>query len=307
MSDAVNPYQVNVKREMFTCNCESASFVRWTRVTQVRLTEIDQLTCSYGGRDNVRMTEIDVTQLEAGCHVSILPIVVPIIAVIIFISVVVLFVRYHRWYIKYHLVLCRLRDGRTSSNTQGKQHDAMVTYFLHTSNSRDQQGGVARISRWVCTRLLPRAEDDWGLRLYVGDRDDVGGASKMHNFVRGFESSDKLVVCLTREFIDDSDCMNYLATALDSSKPLSKYIFVSFDDIKPTSVPRRLRQLLLLNAPSVMLTWGDVTDEDNHAHQNFWRRMRDELTRDPDQERCRRHFDVLPLLTSNYDRHSDEI
>ena len=30
--------------------------------------------------------------------------------------------------------------------------------------------GMERISRWVCTRLLPRAEDEWGLRLYVGVR-----------------------------------------------------------------------------------------------------------------------------------------
>ena len=303
----VRSIEVNMQREMFMCNCESVSFVRWTRVTHVRLTEKDQLTCSYGDRDNVRMTEIDVDQLEAGCHVSILPIVVPIIAVVIIISVVTLFLRYHRWYIKYHLVLCWLRDGRTSSNTLGKQHDAMVTYFLHAANSRDQQGGVARISRWVCTRLLLRAEDEWGLRLYIGDRDDVGGASKMHNFVRGFESSDKLVVCLTQEFIDDTDCMNYLATALDSSKPLSKYIFVLFDDVQPASVPRRLRQLLLPNAPSVLLTWGDIEVEDEHAHQRFWRHMRDELMRDPDQERCRRRFDVLPLLTTNYDTHSDEI
>ena len=133
--------------------------------------------------------------------------------------------------------------------------DKVVTYFLHALNYCDQMAGVARISRWVCTRLLPRAEDEWGLRLYVGDRDDLGGASKMHNFVRAFQSSDKVVVCLTREFIDDSDCMNYLATALDSSKPLSKYIFVLFDDIQPTSVPRRLRQLILPNSPSTPLTW----------------------------------------------------
>ena len=61
--------------------------------------------------------------------------------------------------------------------------------------------------------------------------------------------------------------MNYLATALDSSKPLSKYIFVLFDDIQLTSIPRRLRQLLLPNAPSVMLTWVDIEDEDDHAHR----------------------------------------
>ena len=101
---------------------------------------------------------------------------------------------------------------------------------------------------------MTHAEDEWGLRLYVGDRDDVGGVSKMHNFVRGFRGSVKVVVCLTREFIDDSDCMNYLATALDSSKLLSKYTFVLFDDVQPTSIPRRLRQLLLSDVPFVCLT-----------------------------------------------------
>ena len=148
----VRPLIVNIQRDMFTCNCRSVPFVRWTRVTHVRLMEKDQLTCSYGDRDNVQMSEIVVDQLEG--HLSILPIVVPITVGVIIISIVVLFVRYHPWYIKYHLVLCWLRDGRTSSNTQGKQHDAMVTYFLYVSNSRDQQVGVARISRWVCTRLL---------------------------------------------------------------------------------------------------------------------------------------------------------
>ena len=296
----VRPLVLNIQREMFACNCESVSFVRWMRMTHVRLTGKDQLTCSYGDLDKVRITEIVVEHLEAGCHVSVLPIVAPIIAVVILISIGGFLVRYHRWYIKYHLVLCWLRDGRTFSSTTGKEHDAMVTYFLHASNSRDQQGGVARISRWVCTRLLPRAEDEWGLRLYVGDRDDVGGASKMHNFVRGFESSDKVVVCLTREFIDDTDCMNYLATALDSSKPLSKYIFVLFDEIQLITLPRRLRQLLLPNAPSVLLTWGDIEVDDMHAPETFWRRMRDALMRDPDQERCRRHFDVIPLLMSQH-------
>ena len=54
------PLEVNVQREMFECNCESVPFLRWRRVTDVRLSDKDQLTCSYGDRDNVRMTEIDV-------------------------------------------------------------------------------------------------------------------------------------------------------------------------------------------------------------------------------------------------------
>ena len=152
---------------------------------------------------------------------------------------------------------------------------------------------------------MKHAEDDWGLRLYIGDRDDVGGVSKMHNFVRGFESSDKVIVCLTRVFIDDGDCMNYLATALDSSKPLFNYIFVLFDDIQPTSFPRRLRQLLRPDSPSITLTWGSLEDEDER--DAFWRRLREALMHDPDQDRCRRRFDVIPLLVSYHDTRVDDV
>ena len=302
----VRPLVVDLQREMFTCNCDSLSFVRWTRVTHVRLASKERLTCFYGDIRDKPLSHIELDIMQTGCREpSVLPIVLPIMAVVIFICLLAVLVRYHRWYIKYHLVLCWLREKRTYSSSQDKQYDAMVLYFMHSTNARQQLGGVARISRWVCTRLLPRAEDEWGLCLYVGDRDDLGGASKIHNFVSGFDSSDKVVVCLTREFIEDIDCMNYLTIALDSNKPLTKYVFVLFDDIQPTSVPRRVGQLLMSNAPSMQITWNRAEDEDETAHEVFWRRMRDALMRDPEQERCRRRFDVIPLLVTRHEHIED--
>ena len=303
------PLVLNLQKQIFTCNCNSASFVRWSQVTHVNLTNKDRLMCLYGNREDVQLTGISMDEFEAGCDVTDkqLTVVVPIVVGIAILVVVILWtVRYHRWYIKYHAILCWKREAGATTRKRENRFEAMVLYFMYSANPSDQQDGVARISRWVCTRLLPRAENEWGLRLYVGDRDDVGGASKMHNFVRGFESSDKLVVCLTREFIDDSDCMNYLATALESSKPLSKYIFVLFDDVQPTSVPRRVRQLLLPDAPSVQITWGCAEDGDCHACDRFWRHMRDALMHDPDQGRCRRRFDAIPLLVSIHDTSGDE-
>ncbi|KAK2153113.1 hypothetical protein NP493_2348g00000 [Ridgeia piscesae] len=299
-------FELNLQGDTLTCHCESVSFVRWIRTTRVRLTDVDKLTCLYRSNRHMLLTAIPMDEFETGCDVADQELIVfGLIVVGIVICVVMLYiVRYHRWYIKYHVTLC-WRQGQ-GATCHEYNHDALVLYFIHAANSRDQEGGVARISRWVCTRLLPRAEDEWGLRLYVGDRDDLGGASKMRNFVRGFQSSDKVVVCLTREFIDDSDCMNYLATALDSSKPLSKYTFVLFDDIQPTSVPRRLRQLLLPDSPSIQVTWDGVEDGDESAHDTFWRRMRDALMHDPDQERCRRRFDTIPLLVSIHDNNMSQ-
>ena len=294
-----SPIAVDLQHEMFMCNCDSLSFVRWTRVTHVQLVSKERLKCTYGDIRDKPLSHTDLEAIESGCRVPfVLVIVVSIVAVLIFICLFAVLARYQRWYINYHRVLCWSRETTTTSSTQDKQYDAMVLYFMHSTNSREQQGGVARISRWVCTRLLPRAEKGWRLSLYVGDRDDVGGEAKIQNFMRGFNCSDKLVVCLTREFIQDIDCMHYLAIALDSNKPLNKYIFVLFDNIQPTSVPRRVGQLLLPNAPSVQITWSSVDDEDETAHKAFWRRMRAALKRNPERERGRRRFDVIPLLMS---------
>ena len=70
-------------------------------------------------------------------------------------------------------------------------------------------------------KLLKHVEDEWGLPLYVGDRDDVGASE-----IGGFDNGDNVVVCLMRQFIDDSELMT---TALGSIKPLPKYIFVLLD------------------------------------------------------------------------------
>ena len=301
----VHLIELNVQREIFTCNCESVSFLRWTRVTHVRLTEKDRLTCKHKHRGVTPLKHVLLEELESGCQISIVPVVVPIVVGVALIMFFLFLVRYHRWYIKYHLVLCWQRGGMLSSRAHEKEYDAMVLYFQHAANPVDQQGGVAGMSRWVSRQLMKHAEDEWGLPLYVGDRDDVGGVSKMHNFVRGFESSDKVVVCLTREFVDDSDCMNYLATALDSSKPLFKYIFVLFDDIQPTSFPRRLRQLLRPDSPCTTLKWGSLEHEDER--DAFWRRLREALMHDPDQDICPRRFDMIPLLASYHDTRGDDI
>ena len=80
------------------------------------------------------------------------------------------------------------------------------------------------------------------MRLYVGDRDDVG-ASK----IGGFDNGDNVVVCLMRQFIDDSELMT---KALGSIKPLPKYIFVLLDVHpifihSPTSTATALTRLCL--------------------------------------------------------------
>ena len=159
----VHLIELNVQREMFTCNCESVSFLRWTHVTRVRLTEPDRLTCVYRHRDDTPLRHLLLEELESGCQVSIVPVVVPVVVGVAIIMFCLFLVRYHRWYIKYHLVLCWMRGGMLSSRAREKECDAMVIYFQHSANPDDQQGGVARISSWVSRQLMKHVEDHWKL------------------------------------------------------------------------------------------------------------------------------------------------
>ena len=59
------------------------------------------------------------------------------------------------------------------SRAQERDYDAIVLYFQHAANSVDHLGGVAIIMRWAC------AEDQWGLRFYFGDRDDVAASGNL--------------------------------------------------------------------------------------------------------------------------------
>ncbi|KAK2153898.1 hypothetical protein NP493_2227g00000 [Ridgeia piscesae] len=191
--------------------------------------------------------------------------------------------RYQRWYIKYHLTLCRLRgDGRLPADRRNNTRNGDV-FPACCQFPRPNLGGVARISRWLCTRLLPRAED-------VGDREDLGGASKMHNFVRGFQSSDARVHRRQRLHELPGDGARQQEAAVQVHLCLVRRY--------PTYIrSRRLRQLLVPDFPCVTLRCGDVNDyDDGEADVTFWRRMRYALTCDTEQERCRRNVEVISLL-----------
>ena len=106
----VRPLAVDLQREMFMCNCDSLSFLLWTRVTQVELVSKERLTCLFGDIKDKSLNDIDVKDIASECRVpSVLPIVVPVVAVVVFICSFAALARYHRWYIKYHMVLCWLR------------------------------------------------------------------------------------------------------------------------------------------------------------------------------------------------------
>ena len=152
----VRPLVVDLQREMFTCNCDSLSFVRWTRVTHVRLASNERLTCSYGDIRDKPLSHIDLDIMQSECRVpSVLPIVLPIVAVVVFICLLAVLLRYHRWYIKYHLVLCWLREKRTSKIVSAAIVYVPLIYPL-TNNESDSTSTTNTATRSPTTTTTTR-------------------------------------------------------------------------------------------------------------------------------------------------------
>ena len=156
----------------------------------------------------------------------------------------------------------------------GHQHryDATVLFFAYATNQADHAAS-RQISAWVINHLLPLAEADEGLKLFIDDRDGTS-MTKTDLFISAFEQSDRLIVCIKPEFLNEESCMHNINLALASKKPLFNLIFINFCAEEHTIPCRQLRHLMQAKAGASCLLWGE-----NDDHSDFNRRLRGALNR----------------------------
>ena len=166
----VRPLEVNIHSHMLICSHNSASFVCWTRVTHVRLTDMNHLTCSYNGRRDTKMVDIQLEKIRKKCSFPVKALVVPIgVGLLIFFLVFAL-LRYQRWYVLHRLMPNQLPGSKASIYIQQKQPKAALLY-LRSIESRDKQRGSARLLRWDDVKVAPLGDETLSLNIRRGDSD----------------------------------------------------------------------------------------------------------------------------------------
>ena len=173
-------FLLDIRHNHFVCGCSTVPFVRWMQNTSVQIVGRDNITCSYDELE-VPMLSIDLLHLVEQCRppepTDVFAVVLPIVVFVVFVGVIVVLAIQHRWYIQYAFIVCRL-GGRRQRSKEGNAYDATVLYFMHATTTADSSACRA-VSRWIAEELRVHAEDDWGLHLHIGDRDDVAGPSKV--------------------------------------------------------------------------------------------------------------------------------
>jgi len=224
-------------------------------------------------------------------------IVASIIIVFLGVAVVLAGLVWNRWYIKYRIILCSLSVRSKRHPEHKHQYDATVLYFAYPSNPVDNDAS-RKIARWIIAYLRPLAEDEEGVKLFINDRDGTT-LPKSELFISAFEQSEKLIVCITPEFYNDSFCMNNMNLALASKKPLSHFIFIDFCDESQRIPSRQLRHLLRGTSAATYIRWHNIDDEDNAAK----RRLRGALNHGGAEDGCSALFGHARDLPSTNDCH----
>ncbi|KAI0230005.1 hypothetical protein LSAT2_019588 [Lamellibrachia satsuma] len=180
---------------------------------------------------------------------------------------------WNRWYIKYRIILCRVSTRNKRRTERIHRYDAAVLYFAHATKFADHAASK-QISAWVLQHLSPLAEDEEGLKLFIDDRDGTS-MTKTDLFISAFEQSDRLIVCITPEFLNDESCMHNINLALAAKKPPCNFIFINFCAENHTIPNNQLRHLMQAKAGATCFVWGENDDD----HSDFNRRLRGALNR----------------------------
>ena len=257
----VNNFTLDIRNNNFICSCESVAFVRWIQTTQVDVTERRDLTCLLDNK-KILLIDISASQMEEMCNnfSSHQAIVIIVTAIVFFAIVVFGGLLWNRWYIKYRIILCNLSLRKERHAEHDTRYDAMVHYFAFQTREADTAAS-RKISAWVIKQLLPLAENEERLRLFVYDR-DAPTMYKEQLFVYGFTKSDKLIICITPELLNDDPSMDSINLALASKKSLSQYILIDFCRETVSIRSKQLRHLMKPTSAATNLVWNDNYNED---------------------------------------------
>ena len=283
----VKKFTLDIRNNTFVCTCASLAFVRWIQTTDVHLIARGELTCLLNGKWT-SLVDVSLTNLTDECSRKVHNVDVSAGDGVIIISCVVAFgvvavlvgLVWNRWYIKYRIILCSLCIRSKRRTVHRNKYDAAVLYFAYATKQADHAAS-RQIAAWVIGHLRPLAEDEEGLKLFIDDRDGTS-MTKYQLFIYAFEQSDKLIVCITPEFLNDESCMNNINLAMASKKPLCNFIFINFCDENQQIPSKQLRYLMRAKSGAIYLAWRENDDD----HSDFWRRLRGALNRGTAENDC---------------------
>ncbi len=259
-------FEVNLAGNPFICSCSTLDFLEWVGKTKVLITNKDDYTCLYNNK-TVRLNSVKVEDLRQECkpmNISILiTVVTPFVVFILTVTGIIVSL-YNRWTLRWHFYLLKRRFRYLGGNTDTGCNALNPKFYYHAFVAHNHNEDY----EWVIRTLLPHVEQEWGLKLCVGQRDFMVGTAIAENIVNAIDTSRKTILVITPGFVQSEWCDFEMHMALTRGHHNIVLIYKKNTEIK--DMGKVLRKL--------MKTINYIPyEEDINGLRLFWERLRDAL------------------------------
>ncbi len=267
---------VDLSGNPLLCQCHTLDFVSWMQDNLVTFVNNGSLLCRYRTGVLVSPWDIDLVEEQKICS-NVYPIIYSNIACLLVITLaaigVLLFRK--RWTLRFWIHAARegwrrRHDQRMASENRQYKYDAFIAYCSRETVER----------QWVHLKLVPKLENDHGMKLCIHHRDFLPGIDIQDNIVDAINNSRKTILVLSPRFLESGWCNFEVRMAkvklVEERRDNIVLVLYKSLDIPGTRLPRKLMNLLDKK------TYAEWTTEPA-GQELFWNKLVSVLRRDVPQ------------------------
>nr|XP_034338881.1 toll-like receptor 4 isoform X1 [Crassostrea gigas]XP_034338882.1 toll-like receptor 4 isoform X1 [Crassostrea gigas] len=188
---------IDVSYNPFACDCDLEWFIQWSNKNMKHFNEYEDIQCDSPKEWKTSHIGGHLNSLKMTCHVMNRGIVIGLITgsfVFIFLFAFVL-IRKFRWDILYYLHNCThgRQKGYQRLVDRTTEYDGFVAYDTHDR-------------KWIMSELVDILEKRENYKLCLHERNFLPIGSHVDNIFDNIESSRKLILVLSNNFMKDQWC-----------------------------------------------------------------------------------------------------
>ncbi|CAC5378913.1 unnamed protein product [Mytilus coruscus] len=252
---------LSLDNNAFECNCNTLEFIRWLKQTKVKFDK-ESYNCIINNGTVISTLEAydKMDKLLFSCNSKLWLTISSLLMATCITGTFLLIVYSKRWEICVFLY----QKFRNLIETKLKKQ---YTYDLYVSYETDSM-------YWIKTVLLPKVEDEWGLKICLKDRDFLVGVSRFDIEAESIQQSRHVMFIITPSFKNSLDYL-FEIERVKYEKMMKNManIIVIVKDISISDIPIELSYI-----------WNNVSlvqwTENSEQLDIIWQRMKIWLSTD---------------------------
>ncbi|XP_061180618.1 toll-like receptor 2 type-2, partial [Saccostrea echinata] len=228
---------LDVSSNPFDCGCQLEWFRVWVENNKDRVIGYPN---NYICNSPSELKEKSLSNFDPAleCH-KINPFIILTFTSLGFLSVLIfttVLLRKFRWDIKYYIYICKNRKPmgyKRFTDDEEFLYDAFIAY-----NTNDR--------KWIMSELVRMLERNHKYKLCLHERDIIPGGVYVEDILESIDTSRKLILVLSNNFMDDQWCKyeTALASHTLADGDGHKLFLVLLEDIRSEHINRSLKVLL---------------------------------------------------------------